>query len=81
MMRRKWLREKRGLRGERNMFWIGRDGMVIMAGGGGEIKVVRVRFEDASFANGHEAIGFLAMCAYGAGVIFNEVAHYPDREW
>lgn len=41
------------------MFLIEREGMVIMAGE--EIKVVRIRFEDASFANGHKAIGFLAM--------------------
>jgi hypothetical protein len=58
-MRRRWLREKGGLGGERNMFLIEREGMVIMAGE--EIKVVRIRFEDASFANGHKAIGFLAM--------------------
>jgi hypothetical protein len=73
-------REKRFKRREEYVLdrkgWYGDHG-----GGGGEIKVVSVMFEDASFANGHEAIGFLAMCAYGAGVIFNEVAHYPDREW
>lgn len=50
-------------------------------GGGEEVKVVRVRFEDASFANGHEAIGFLAMYTYGIDGVFKEGAHYPDREW
>jgi hypothetical protein len=50
-----------------------------------EIKVVRVRVEDASFANmlddGHEPIGVLAMYTYGTDGVFEGGASYPDILW